>query len=134
MGGGGDVTPDEERNLRLDGPIHLWFGLTYSNYLVLHRSMMQSMPVAWQERAVILFDELDQAFPELERPSSFIVIAAIERDYGDLSDADKKAVDVRDGHDHEPWQHVLVPLPGGDPVPHYNRGRTFIEPDEGAVT
>lgn len=140
-----------ERNARTDGPIHGWFGLTYSNYLVLHRSMMQSMPVAWQERAVALFDELDRAFPDLKRPPSFIVTAASEREYGDLNGAEMAALGVtqadrdpdlteeervtadglyhdRDGDPHESWERLLVPLPGGDPVPHYNRGRTFIEP------
>lgn len=34
-----------------NGPIHGFFGLSYSNYLVLPRTLMQSMPVAWQERA-----------------------------------------------------------------------------------
>lgn len=145
------MTDFEERNARTDGPIHGWFGLTYSNYLVLHRSMMQSMPVAWQERAVALFDELDNAFPDLGRPPAFIVTAATECEYGDLSgrdmadlgithadppedadpdaepDADVVFVD-RDGEEHQSWERLLVPLPGGDPVPHYNRGRTFIEP------
>ncbi|EFC79182.1 hypothetical protein FrEUN1fDRAFT_7713, partial [Parafrankia sp. EUN1f] len=29
--------------------IHTWFGLSYSNYLVLPRSLLQSMPDRWQE-------------------------------------------------------------------------------------
>ena len=139
------VTP-EEQMARLDGPIHLWFNLTYSNYLVLHRSMMQSMPVSWQERAVALFDELDGAFPDLDRPESFIVTAATVCRYRDLSTADMADLDVshtttgstveqagdfyydRRGDEHHAQDTVLVPLRGGDPVPHYNRGRTFIEP------
>jgi len=142
-----------ERNARTNGPIHGWFGLTYSNYLVLHRAMMQSMPVAWQERAVVLFDELDNAFPDLKRAPSFIVTAASEREYGDLSGAEMAELGVirsdapedadpdtdpdedvvfrdRDGSEHQSWGRVLVPLPGGDPVPHYDRGRTFIQPSE----
>ena len=138
------MTPDQKLAC-LDGPIHGWFGLTYSNYLVLHRSMMQSMPVEWQQRAVALFDELDNAFPDLERPPSFIVTAAQEREYSDLDDAELARLGVtrsdddenyegelvfwdRDGDEHEPWERALVPLPAGDPVPLYNRGRTFIEP------
>lgn len=101
----------DERNARLDGPIHSWFGLTYSNYLVLCRSMMQSMPVEWQQRAVELFDELDGAFPDLKRAPSYIVQAARESEYG---------------------ARVLVPI-GEDPVPHYDRGRTFIEPTGGGA-
>lgn len=138
------IPPDD----RLDGPIHSWFGLTYSNYLVLHRTMMQSMPVAWQERAVTLLDELDQAFAHIERTPSYIVRPARESEYGALSDAEMKLLDVTcssdepdpehdpgvfydaDGDEHEPWERVLVPS-GADPVAHYNRGRTYIPPDQG---
>jgi hypothetical protein len=125
------VTPTEKHE-RLDGPIHGF-------YLVLHRAMMQSMPVAWQQRAVQLFDELDEAFDDIiERPPNFIVTAARECDYSDLTDADMAELGIsydedaevyhdRAGTEHSPYDHLLVPLPGGDPVPHYNRGRTFIE-------
>lgn len=37
--------------------IHDWFGLTYASYLVLPRSVMQSMPAEWQETMVKLLDE-----------------------------------------------------------------------------
>lgn len=146
-------TDRDERLRRLDGPIHGWFGLTYSNYLVLHRSMMQSMPVDWQECAVSLFDELDNAFPDLERPPSFIVTAATECEYSDLTLDDMAQLGIRpsdgtddfdedepapgdawrvyydrDGDEHQASDRLLVPVPGGDPVPPYNRGRTFIEP------
>lgn len=138
------TTTPAEQNERLDGPIHGWFGLTYSNYLVLHRSMMQSMPVDWQERAVALFDELDGAFTNLDRAPAYIVTPAEEREYGELTQAEyndlgighsaavstvREAGDVyydRDGNDHQPSDPVLVPI-GADPIPHYNRGRTFIE-------
>lgn len=46
-----------ERLARADGPIHLWFGLTYASYAVQPRSVLQSMPVAWQERFVALMEE-----------------------------------------------------------------------------
>lgn len=139
----------EERRARLDGPIHEFFGLTYCNYLVLHRSLMQSMPVEWQERATAVFRELDAAFWGLPRAASYIVEPARESEYGALSDAEMKLLNVtcssdepddehdphvfydRDGVEHEPWERALVPI-GADPVPHYNRGRTFIEPREAA--
>jgi hypothetical protein len=43
-------------------PIHEWFELSYANYLVLPRSLLQSMPVEWQERMVSLLNEMDRAF------------------------------------------------------------------------
>jgi len=42
--------------------IHDHFGLTYANYMVLPRSILQSMPYSWQERFVELIDELDEHF------------------------------------------------------------------------
>lgn len=63
----------EERNARTDGPIHGYFGLTYSNYLVLHRSLMQSMPVEWQERAVAVFEELRSAFDGVKQDRKSVV-------------------------------------------------------------
>ena len=40
-------------------PVHLYFGLTYSSYLVLPRSILQSAPAWWQERFVKLMEEMD---------------------------------------------------------------------------
>lgn len=81
-------------------PIHLWFNLTYSNYLVLHRSLMQSMDVEWQRRMVKCLVELERAFEHIDR-------------------ADLYHVQPRD---RETGRFI------SDPVPHYNRGRTYIEP------
>ena len=39
-------------------PIHTWFGLTYSSYFVLPRSVLQSAERAWQERFIALMEEL----------------------------------------------------------------------------
>lgn len=138
----------EERNRRLDGPMHGFFGLTYSNYLVLHRSLMQSMPVEWQERAIAVFEELRAAFDHVKQADVYKVTPASECTYSDLSKTDMALLGVtqpdepagdyddtwrdryydRDGNEHHASDRVLAPLPGGDPVPHYNRGRTFIEP------
>ena len=78
--------------------IHTWFSLTYANYLVLPRSVLQSMPEEWQHRFTALLGEMESAYGHLDWP-----------DY---------AVQARGN--------------GGrfmaDPIPHYNRGRTYIEP------
>ncbi len=39
-------------------PIHLWFGLSYSSYLVLPRSILQAMPIEWQRRMVACLEEI----------------------------------------------------------------------------
>lgn len=43
-------------------PIHAWFELSYSSYLVLPRTLLQSMPAEWQAKMVGLLDEAHQAF------------------------------------------------------------------------
>jgi len=40
-----------------DGPVHLWFELTYASYLVLPRLALQEMPEEWQQRLVDLLNE-----------------------------------------------------------------------------
>lgn len=48
-------------------PVNLWFGLTYSAYLVLPRMAMQAMPTDWQKRFVALMDEAEEI--GIETPS-----------------------------------------------------------------
>lgn len=78
--------------------IHRWFNLTYANYLVLPRAVLQSMPDEWQVRMVQLLEEAHELYGGLDWP-----------DYH---------VQVRDGRGRFT----------NDPIPHYNRGRTRIEP------
>lgn len=40
-------------------PIHEWFELSYAQYLTIPRSVLQSMPIEWQERFVKCLEELD---------------------------------------------------------------------------
>ena len=57
-------------------PIHEWFGLTYSNYLVLPRSILQSMPVDWQDRFVSCLREADEAVSGMgDMPDQYTVQA-----------------------------------------------------------
>lgn len=41
--------------------IHTWFSLSYAAYLVLPRSILQSMPDEWQERFVACLQEVEEA-------------------------------------------------------------------------
>ena len=132
-------TVDErDEDLLDDEPVHGYFGLTYANYKVLHRSLMQSMPVEWQRRMVACLTEADAAFAHLDTPV-YDVTAATEIEYSELTKTQRRALGVRrsketgryydrDGEEREGWHRALVPLPGGDPIPHYNRGRTRIPP------
>lgn len=144
-----------------DGPIHTWFGLSYCNYQVLHRTLMQSMPLDWQQRMVACLEELAAAYEHIEQPEVFDVKAATAHEAWELSEAQRKQAGIvvdwyrgetppegwseedlaewryhhedpdgptysRDGEELDPHERVLLPAP--DPVPHYNRGRTYIEP------
>ena len=50
---------EEILNFDEDDYIHNWFGLTYANYLVLPRSILQSMDAEWQKKLVNLLNELE---------------------------------------------------------------------------
>lgn len=89
----------EERNgIWYDDPIHGWFELSYSNYLVLNRSVMQSMPHEWQDRMVALLREATDRTRNLEFPYTYAVSP---------KNSDGRFVK--------------------DPIPHYNRGRARVE-------
>lgn len=145
-----------------DGPIHTWFSLSYTNYLVLHRTLMQSMPIEWQESMVACLNELSDAFEHIDQPEAFKVEAATEHIVNEMTDAQLAEVSIEadwyggetppkelsevelnewrakyeqetpeyyrigDGDEVDPHSRVLLSAP--DPVPHYNRGRTYIEP------
>lgn len=82
-----------------DDDIHTWFGLTYANYLTLPRSVLQSMPAEWQQKFVAMLCELQEKYGHLDWPD--YQVSAVDRDTGRYR---------------------------RDPIPHYNRGRTFVPP------
>ncbi len=142
-----------------DDAVHRWFGLSYANYLVLPRTLLQSMPAEWQRRFVGCLEELDAAFAGEDRADSYEVVAGTEHYVNELDDATLARVGItREGHPHAylggdgipdfgpagiyrdaagtelPDIHrVVVPYPAGDPTPHYNRGRARVDPDLEAV-
>jgi hypothetical protein len=140
--------------------IHAHFGLSYANYLVLPRTLLQSMPDAWQARFVALVDELSEAFEHVEQPEAYKVEAATEHIVREMTDlqlrmaritvdryggekppdrlAGEALLEWEEQHETEPTYsdeygnevgpHERVLIPTTDPVPHYNRGRTLLEP------
>lgn len=54
-----------------DEPIHEWFGLAYSSYLVIPISVLQSAPVWWQRQFVALVEQLGEAVGEI--PDNYMV-------------------------------------------------------------
>lgn len=127
--------------------VHGWFGLSYANYAVLPRTLLQSMPDAWQARFVALMNELDAAFDHIEQARCYQVQAATEHEVSELSDVQLEALGITrdddcehqaddcdcsrayhdaDGREMDRDERVLIPC--ADPVAPYNRGRTRIEP------
>lgn len=47
-------------------PVHEYFALSYSNYLVVPRTALQSAPVELQQRIVDCMNELFAMFPEAD--------------------------------------------------------------------
>ena len=82
-----------------ESPIHLWFGLSYSSYLVLPRSVLQSMPREWQERFVAALREADKSF-------------------GHLNEGNHYGIEL-----HDPCCTAIT-----DPLADYQRGRRRLEP------
>ena len=48
--------------------VHAHFGLSYANYLVIPRSVLQSMPNWWQEQFVELLDQVPEIIDEVIEP------------------------------------------------------------------
>ena len=70
----GDAMTDPLR-AKFDGPIHLMFGLSYANYFIMQRSVLQAMPIPWQEKFVALMRELEETVDLDKIPQSFQVEA-----------------------------------------------------------
>lgn len=47
----------DELGRYVEPPFHAWFGLTYSHYLVIPRSILEAMPLDWQNSMIALLDE-----------------------------------------------------------------------------
>lgn len=133
--------------------IDTWFSLSYSNYLVLQRSILQSMPVDWQYRFTAIIDEMNDRMGEemkARMPSSYCVrVLAREREWvrpecercdGEGTELDED--DVIDdcpvcngsGVDYDgPLRQETAEEVGfvDDPIPHYNRTRTRIDFETG---
>jgi hypothetical protein len=79
-------------------PIHNWFGLTYSNYLVLPRALLQSMPKEWQRQFVALLEAADEIVARAGVASPEYRVSAVK------------------------GNRFIK-----DPIPSYDRGRTVID-------
>ena len=137
------MSADEPTTEREPVDIELLFGISYANYLVMPRSVLQSMPVDWQHRFTALLAEVDAAFGHLDWPA--YDVRALKRpteviaDYESCPECDEGE---RDGDDCstcngsgetgeiEDYRYETAEEVGirPDPIPHYNRCRTKLTP------
>lgn len=126
--------------------IHTWFSLTYANYLTIPRSVLQSMPDAWQRRFVTCLQEMEASFGHLDWPAYHVQALVRGPELrtptcptcdgeGKLFEGDEGALekpcDGCDGSGLEDEVRYETAEEVGfrtDPIPHYNRGRTRLEP------
>lgn len=137
------IDPDNSAE-ELAADISEWFGLSYSNFLVLHRVELEHMPPEWQHRFVQMLDELGRAYDHLDHPEGYNVYPCRWVMAEDLTEAEREATGVTvvdtedattyysaDGDELDPQQRLPVPV--RDPIPHYRRGH--VEPRlEGTAT
>lgn len=125
--------------------IHKHFGLSYANYLVLPRTLLQSMPDEWQTQFVALLNVIEDAFAHVPQADVYDVTAGKEDLLRDMTESElyQAGVEVYGDDDlgHGPdtvYRRISDGeelsgdsygfRPGKDPVPHYNRGRARVEP------
>ncbi len=141
------VPEPEEPYQRTTGPVHGWFGLTYANYMVLPRTLLQSMPLAWQTQFVELLEDLHAGYPDVEIPD-YEVTTVRDSYVGELTSDEMKLLGItrgdaaaepdeagdaacydKTGRELTIHDHVGVPVP--DTMPHYKR--SYLPPDEAAI-
>lgn len=72
-----------EREITLDEypeTIHEYFGLSYAQYLVTPRLLLQSMPIDWQKSFVKLMKEFDDAFEDKYNPPNELEYSVMLKD------------------------------------------------------
>lgn len=85
--------------------VHGYFGLTYANYLVMHRTLMEAMPVEWQDKFVRLLDEYDNAWRHIDNPSQFKVDTGKWVLVDDMSDEQREQQSIVSSVQLWEWQN-----------------------------
>lgn len=142
-------TEEEAEGLQMNPEIHDYFGLSYANYLVFNRTVLQSMPDQWQQDFVQMLAELNKeaGYAMALHPSIMVRILKREPerlyDEWDTCESCKGTgeddsefgvdgvcsecegagkVEVESDRFEEPEEVGYMT----DPIPHYQRGRARI--------
>ncbi len=89
--------------------IHKHFGLSYANYLVLPRTLLQSMPDEWQARFVALLDEMDTAFAHVPKADDYKVSTGTWTTVDEMGDALQTQLGITQDWYDEPVPEDLGP-------------------------
>lgn len=93
--------------------VHAYFGLSYAQYLVVPRSVLQSMPMDWQYKFIKLMEEMDDTNWREMLPKDAMYKVEL-RDYGYEHDEESEC-------DEFTWKEQVR-----DPLGNYDRGRRNI--------
>lgn len=63
----------------VESPIHGWFELSYASYYVFPRVLMERMPLDWQERWLVLQEELEKAYEHVEGIEDMVGVYTVQR-------------------------------------------------------
>lgn len=99
-----EVAAEQEAEKLRSKDIHTWFGLSYAEYLVIPRSVLQSMPENWQHRFTQLLEEMPDWESQLPKGTGYKV--------------QLRAVIESDGRHGDIWAHAVR-----DDLANYDRGR-----------
>jgi len=105
-------------------PIHEWFELSYSSYLVIPRSVLQSLPVEWQKKFVALLGEAQEMGVSCPDSKQYYhVDLCVRTDEVDEEDQPVKGTVVTDDlADYERGRRKIeLPMPGSYA---YEHGKT----------
>ena len=137
------------------GSVQHYFGDSPNGHLVLHRTLLQSMPPQWQQRLIELVRAYDQAFAPLQIPNAgrWVARPAQERAVAELTLAEREELCItssvddlschvgddrflaacnditycdENGRELQPTDCVLVP-DLDDPIPFHDYGRTRVD-------
>ena len=93
----------DEYGYGFNDSIHRYFGLSYASWLVMPRTLLQSMPRSWSEPFADMLGDFDDhwsGLPDDYLPSGYTVMP-------------------REGSSFSSWTCYRLP--------HYNRGRTIVD-------
>lgn len=93
----------KENGVLVDRPVHEWFGLTYANYFVVPRVLLQEQPLDWQRRFIALMDEISD---DLGKTPEYMVLrdelGYLTKIPDDPEDEDSRVTEVHIGWP-DPW-------------------------------